>query len=92
MSPADEKTLMFYGENARAYAEREIAKHTRLKAFLARLAAGADDPRTGMWRGRRLGRNDRRSGFDARPTDGAPEMAAEASRRLGRPRGDAAVP
>ena len=41
VSPADEKTLVFYGENARAYAEREIAKHTRLKAFLARLPAGA---------------------------------------------------
>jgi SAM-dependent methyltransferase len=84
VNPADEKTLMFYGENARAYAEREIAQHTRLKAFLALLPAGASILELGCGAGAASAEMIA-GGFDARPTDGAPEMAEEASRRLGRP-------
>ena len=80
----DENTLQFYRNHAPAYAEREIAKHTRLTRFLALLAPGATVLELGCGAGaasvEMLAR-----GFDARATDGSPEMAAEASRRLGRP-------
>jgi SAM-dependent methyltransferase len=80
----DEKTLQFYGSNAQAYAEREVTKHTRLVRFLSLLAPGATVLELGCGAGvdsaAMLAR-----GFDVRPTDGSPEMASEASRRLGRP-------
>lgn len=81
---ADEQTLRFYSGNAQAYAEREKTRHTRLARFLEllpvggkilELGCGAGDDSAVMLAG----------GFDARPTDGSPEMADEASRRLGRP-------
>jgi SAM-dependent methyltransferase len=84
MDPADEATLRFYAENAGAYAEREIAKHTRLTRFLALLPTGATILELGCGAGAASAEMLAR-GFDARPTDGSPEMAAEASRRLGRP-------
>ena len=84
MDPADEETLQFYGANAQAYAEREIAKHTRLTRFLALLPAGATILELGCGAGAASAEMLAR-GFDARPTDGSPEMAEEASRRLGRP-------
>ena len=80
----DKETLEFYRSNAQAYAEREVAKHTRLIRFLARLAPGATVLELGCGAGadsaEMLGR-----GFDVCPTDGSPEMASEASRRLDRP-------
>lgn len=82
--PADEHTLRFYGANAQAYAEREIAGHTRLTRFLARLPAGATILELGCGAGAASAEMLAR-GFDARPTDGSPEMAEEAARRLGRP-------
>jgi len=81
---ADEQTLRFYSGNAQAYAGREKTRHTRLARFLELLPAGgkilelgcgAGDDSAAMLAG----------GFDVRPTDGSPEMADEASRRLGRP-------
>jgi SAM-dependent methyltransferase len=84
MDPADEATLRFYGANAQVYAEREIAKHTRLSRFLAQLPPGATILELGCGAGASSAEMLAR-GFDARPTDGSPEMAAEASRRLGRP-------
>jgi SAM-dependent methyltransferase len=81
---ADEQTLRFYSGNARAYAGREKTRHTRLARFLEplpvggkilELGCGAGDDSAAMLAG----------GFDVRPTDGSPEMADEASRRLGRP-------
>jgi SAM-dependent methyltransferase len=84
MEPADEETLRFYGANAQAYAEREIAKHTRLTRFLALLPAGATILELGCGAGAASAEMLAR-GFDARPTDGSPEMAAEASRRIGCP-------
>jgi SAM-dependent methyltransferase len=80
----DEETLQFYRSNAQAYAEREIAKHTRLSRFLALLPSGATILELGCGAGAASAEMLAR-GFDARATDGSPEMAGEASRRLGRP-------
>jgi len=80
----DEETLQFYRSNAEAYAEREIAKHTRLSRFLTLLAPGAKVHELGCGAGAASAEMIAR-GFDVEPTDGSPEMAAEASRRLGRP-------
>jgi SAM-dependent methyltransferase len=80
----DEETLRFYRSNAQAYAEREITKHTRLARFLALLAPGATILELGCGAGAASAEMLAR-GFDSRPTDGSPEMTAEASRRLGRP-------
>jgi SAM-dependent methyltransferase len=76
----DEETLQFYRSNAEAYAKREIATHTR---FLALLAPGAAILELGCGAGAASAEM-LAKGFDVRPTDGSPEMAHEASRRLGR--------
>ena len=80
----DKDTLRFYRSNAEAYAEREIAGHTRLSRFLALLPLGAKVLELGCGAGAASAEMIER-GFDVEPTDGSPEMAAEASRRLGRP-------
>jgi SAM-dependent methyltransferase len=80
----DEETLQFYRSNAEAYAEREIAKHTRLSRFLTLLPPGAKVLELGCGAGAASAEMIAR-GFDVEPTDGSPEMAAEASHRLGRP-------
>jgi SAM-dependent methyltransferase len=80
----DKATLRFYRENAQAYAEREIASHTRLTRFLALLPPGASILELGCGAGAASAQM-LAGGFDVCPTDGSPEMAAEASRRLGRP-------
>jgi SAM-dependent methyltransferase len=80
----DEETLQFYRSNAEAYAEREIAKHTRLTRFLTLLPPGAKVLELGCGAGAASAEMIAR-GFDVEPTDGSPEMAAEASHRLGRP-------
>jgi SAM-dependent methyltransferase len=80
----DEETLQFYRSHAEAYAGREIAAHTRLTRFLAQLVPGAAILELGCGAGAASAEMLAR-GFDVRPTDGSPEMAAEASRRLGRP-------
>ena len=82
----DEETLQFYRSNAEAYAEREIAKHTRLTRFLALLPSGAKVLELGCGAGAASAEMIAQ-GFDAVPTDGSPELAAEASLRLGRPVG-----
>jgi SAM-dependent methyltransferase len=79
----DEPTLQFYRSNALAYARREITRHTRLIRFLALLPAGATILELGCGAGADSAQM-LASGFDVRPTDGSPEMASEASRRLGR--------
>jgi SAM-dependent methyltransferase len=80
----DEETLQFYRNNARAFAGREKARHTRLDRFLALLPPAASILELGCGAGadsaEMLGR-----GFDVYPTDGSPELASEASRRLGVP-------
>ena len=80
----DEETLQFYRSNAEAYAGREIAVHTRLTRFLALLAAGSAILELGCGAGAASAEM-LAKGFEVRPTDGSPEMAGEASRRLGRP-------
>jgi len=80
----DKATLRFYRDNAQVYAEREIAAHTRLTRFLALLPPGASILELGCGAGATSAQM-LADGFDVCPTDGSPEMAAEASRRLGRP-------
>jgi SAM-dependent methyltransferase len=82
--PVDEQTLRFYGGNARAYAEREKTRHSRLARFLDLLPAGGEILELGCGAGGDSAEMLAR-GFDVRPTDGSREMAEEASRRLGRP-------
>jgi SAM-dependent methyltransferase len=81
----DEQTLQFYRSNASAYAGREItSRKKRLTAFLALLAPDAVILELGCGAGGDTAEMLAR-GFDIRPTDGSPEMAEVASRRLGRP-------
>jgi SAM-dependent methyltransferase len=79
----DHETLRFYRSNAQAYAEREITKHTWLVRFLALLPPGATILELGCGAGADSAEM-LAEGFDVRPTDGSPEMADVASRRLGR--------
>jgi SAM-dependent methyltransferase len=80
----DEETLQFYRGNAEAYAGREItSRQARLTAFLALLPPGAAILELGCGAGGDTAEMLAR-GFDVRPTDGSPEMAAVASKQLGR--------
>src|SRR6187455_815479 len=80
----DEETLQFYRGNAEAYAGREItSRQARLTAFLAPLPPGATILELGCGAGGDTAEMLAR-GFDVHATDGSPEMAAVASKRLGR--------
>jgi SAM-dependent methyltransferase len=80
----DEATLQFYRGNANAYAQREItSRKARLTAFLALLPPGARILELGCGAGGDTAEM-LTQGFDVRATDGSPEMAAVASKRLGR--------
>ena len=80
----DDGTLQFYRDNAQAYADWAKAPSTRLVRFLGLLPAGGSILELGCGAGNHsavmLG-----EGFKVRATDGSPEMAAIASRRLGHP-------
>ena len=79
----DEETLKFYRGHAEAYAGREItSRQARLTAFLALLPPGARILELGCGAGGDTAEMLAR-GFDVRATDGSPEMAAVASKRLG---------
>ena len=81
----DEATLQFYGGNAEAYAGRTFtSRQARLRAFLAQLMPGASILELGCGAGGDTAEMLAR-GFNVRPTDGSPEVAAVASRHLGRP-------
>lgn len=81
----DEATLQFYRRNAEAYAQREAtSRHARLAKFLALLPPGAAILELGCGAGGDSAEMIAR-GYDVTPTDGSPEMAEVASRRLGRP-------
>ena len=83
----DEETLQFYRGHAEAYAGREItSRQARLEAFLALLPPDAAILELGCGAGGDTAEMLAR-GFDVLPTDGSPEMAEVASRRLGRPVG-----
>ena len=83
----DDATLQFYRRNAEAYAEREItSRHARMTKFLALLPAGAAILELGCGAGGDSAEMIAR-GYDVTPTDGSPELADIASRKLGRPVG-----
>jgi len=80
----DDDTLQFYRRNAEVYAQREItSRYARLTGFLAPLPPGAAILELGCGAGGDSAEMLTR-GFDVSPTDGSPEMAEVASRRLGR--------
>ena len=81
----DEETLQFYRSHAEAYAGREItSRRARLTAFLALVLPGAVILELGCGAGGDTAEMLAR-GVDVHPTDGSPELAAVASKRLGRP-------
>jgi SAM-dependent methyltransferase len=80
----DDATIRVYRENAAAYVKRPQRSLARLHAFLAALPPGARILELGCGSGRHSAEMIA-AGFYVRPTDGSPEMAAEAARRLGRP-------
>jgi 2-polyprenyl-3-methyl-5-hydroxy-6-metoxy-1,4-benzoquinol methylase len=80
----DEQTLQFYRGNAEAYSKRTFtSRQARLTAFLAPLPPGASILELGCGAGGDTAEMLAR-GFDVRATDGSPEMAAVASKHLGR--------
>ena len=80
----DDETLQFYRRNAEAYAGWAKAPSTRLKGFLALLPRGGSILELGCGAGNHSAVM-LADGFVVQPTDGSPEMAEIASRRLGRP-------
>lgn len=85
MPPVSDETNAFYRDNAAAYANRERRTPTaRLDRFLATLAPNARILELGCGGGQDSAYMLAR-GFDVTPTDGSPELAAEAERLLGRP-------
>ena len=80
----DEGTLQFYRSNAQSYADWAKAPSTRLKGFLALLPPGGAILELGCGAGNHAAVM-LAEGFSLRATDGSPEMAAIASRRLGHP-------
>ncbi|MBR1086509.1 class I SAM-dependent methyltransferase [Bradyrhizobium manausense] len=80
----DETTLQFYRRNAQFYADWAKAPSTRLKDFLALLPPGGAILELGCGAGNHAAVM-LAEGFSLRATDGSPEMAAIASRRLGHP-------
>lgn len=81
-SAVDEETLRFYRRNAEAYAGWAKAPSTRLKGFLALLPPGGSILELGCGAGNHSAVM-LAGGFKVRATDGSPEMAEIASRRLG---------
>jgi SAM-dependent methyltransferase len=78
----DKDTLQFYRRNAEAYAGRAKPPSSRLKGFLALLPAGGAILELGCGAGNHSAEM-LAAGFSVRATDGSPEMAEIASRRLG---------
>lgn len=79
----DQPTLDFYAREAEAYATR-YAVSEDLAPFLARIPAGGRILELGCGGGQDTGAM-LAAGFDATPTDGSPELAQQAEKRLGRP-------
>jgi SAM-dependent methyltransferase len=79
----DDDTLRFYRRNAEAYAGRVKAPSTRLKGFMMLLPPGGAILELGCGAGNHSAEM-LAAGFSVRATDGSPEMAEIASRRLGR--------
>jgi SAM-dependent methyltransferase len=81
---ADEATLRFYGANAERYAAWAKAPSARLVGFLELLPQGGSILELGCGAGNHAAEMLAR-GFVLRATDGSPEMADVASRRLNHP-------
>ena len=75
-------TSRFHTENAAIYAAQSFEPSKALEPFLARLKPGAEILELGCGNGRDSAAMMAR-GFRVTPTDGTPEMAREASSRLG---------
>ena len=85
MPAFDETTLRFYAKEAPVYAASGPGGTSRhLSAFLDRLEPGARILELGCGGGRDSEAMIAR-GFDVDPTDGVPEIAAQAEQRIGRP-------
>jgi SAM-dependent methyltransferase len=80
----DEDTLQFYRRNAEAYAGWAKAPSTRLRGFLALVPKGGSILELGCGAGNHAAVM-LAEGFAVRATDGSPEMAEIAARRLGHP-------
>ncbi len=81
----DNQTLRFYAREAAAYTSRNQAPiHSHIEAFLSSLPAGAAILELGCGGGRDSAFMISK-GFNVCPTDGTPEIAAAAERRLGIP-------
>jgi SAM-dependent methyltransferase len=80
----DDDTLQFYRQNAEAYAGWAKAPSTRLTGFLALLPPGGAILELGCGAGNHSAVM-LAEGFSVRATDGSPEMAAIAARRLNHP-------
>jgi SAM-dependent methyltransferase len=80
----DEETLQFYRSNAQSYADWAKAPSTWLRGFLALLPPGGSILELGCGAGNHSAVM-LEAGFWVRATDGSPEMAEIASRRLGHP-------
>ena len=79
----DEETLGFYRRNAEVYAGRVKAPSSQLRGFLMLLPPGGSILELGCGAGNHCAEM-MAAGFSVRATDGSPEMAEVASRRLGR--------
>ena len=77
-------TLQFYRDNARSYADWAKAPSARLVRFMGLLPAGGEVLELGCGAGNHSAVM-LAAGFAVRPTDGSPEMAEVAARRLNRP-------
>ena len=80
----DDETLQFYRRNAESYAAWAKAPSTRLIGFLGLLPPGGSILELGCGAGNHAAEILAR-GFSLRATDGSPEMAEIASRRLNHP-------
>jgi SAM-dependent methyltransferase len=82
---SDKPTERFYSDNAAAYAASlSEASRDQLDLFLAKLRPDAEILELGCGNGRDSAAMMER-GFRVSPTDGTPEMAKEAAKRLGTP-------
>ncbi|WP_449394074.1 class I SAM-dependent DNA methyltransferase [Devosia riboflavina] len=81
----DDPTLRFYADNAATYAQHVTTPTgQQLSAFLALLPSGCKILELGCGNGRDAAHM-LALGFDVDATDGTPELAAEAERRIGQP-------
>jgi SAM-dependent methyltransferase len=80
----DDETLQFYRQNAQAYSGWAKGPSARLPGFLALLPPGGSILELGCGAGNHSAKM-LAAGFAVRATDGSPEMAAIAARRIGHP-------